>query len=76
MNVVFITSFQGRLLECDGGGGALIGDGALIEKARATRGAYWRRGAYWILKTLTPVSEKKKYGRKVEITEKQTKHKQ
>ena len=46
MNVVFITSFQGRLLECDGGGGAnwrrgpywkkhvlpgaLIGDGALI----------------------------------------------
>ena len=28
--VVYITSFQGRLLEYDGGGGVLIGDGALI----------------------------------------------
>ena len=32
--VVYITSFQGRLLEYDReGGGALIGDGALIGKS-------------------------------------------
>ena len=32
MNVVHITSFQGRSLK----------------KAYATRGTYWRRGTYWI----------------------------
>ena len=30
---VYITSFQGWLLEYNGGGGALIGDGVLIEKS-------------------------------------------
>ena len=37
---VYITSFQGRLLEYDGGVG-----GRLLKKARATQGTYWIQGA-------------------------------
>ena len=36
--VLYITSFQGRLLEYNGGG-ALIGDGALIDKKHVLPGA-------------------------------------
>ena len=47
--IVHITSFQGRVLEYDGGGsgGELIGDatGRLLKKARATWGACWKRVA-------------------------------